>query len=169
APDARARARLPEPPLRLLRDHRVDRRGERADRGGAGAPDPRRRSPAGAARDRLPLVRPRPDPRAPDGAPPSRPGGEGGDRRGERGAAARSRDAARAQPRALSQPVSSAGGPRTQAIVGAAVIDGRGGAPISRGVILIEDGVIAKVGTEAATSVPRDAAVIDLDGLYLLP
>jgi imidazolonepropionase-like amidohydrolase len=65
--------------------------------------------------------------------------------------------------------VSSAGGPRTQAIVGATVIDGRGGAPISRGVILIEDGVIAKVGTEAATTVPRDAAVIDLDGLYLLP
>jgi imidazolonepropionase-like amidohydrolase len=65
--------------------------------------------------------------------------------------------------------VSSDGGPRTQALVGATVIDGLGGLPIPRGVVLVEDGAIAKVGAESATTIPRGAAVIDLDSLFLLP
>jgi imidazolonepropionase-like amidohydrolase len=65
--------------------------------------------------------------------------------------------------------VTSDTGARTQALVGATVIDGLGSAPISRGVILVVDGAIAKVGDESATASPRDAAVVDLDGLFLLP
>jgi imidazolonepropionase-like amidohydrolase len=58
---------------------------------------------------------------------------------------------------------------RVQALVGATVIDGRGGMPIRRGVILVEDNCIAKVGTESTVPVPREATVIDLGGFFVLP
>ena len=35
--------------------------------------------------------------------------------------------------------------------------------------VLVEDGAIAKVGAESATTIPRGAVVVDLDGLFLLP
>ena len=54
------------------------------------------------------------------------------------------------------------------AIVGATVVDGRGAAPVSRGVILVEDERIAAVGP-SRTEVPPDAQVLDLGGMYVLP
>jgi imidazolonepropionase-like amidohydrolase len=55
------------------------------------------------------------------------------------------------------------------AIVGATVIDGLGGPPLSRGVILISNGRITRVSPESATGIPRGAAIIDLGGLFVLP
>src|SRR5262245_58128280 len=57
----------------------------------------------------------------------------------------------------------------TQVLVGATVIDGLGGTPIVRGVILVEGGRIAKIGVESAVSIPRGASIIDLQGLFVLP
>jgi imidazolonepropionase-like amidohydrolase len=65
--------------------------------------------------------------------------------------------------------MSLTGHQRVQALVGATVIDGRGGMPIRRGVILVEDSCVAKVGTESTVPVPREATVIDLDGFFVLP
>jgi imidazolonepropionase-like amidohydrolase len=65
--------------------------------------------------------------------------------------------------------VGSSVGAKTLALVGATVIDGLGRAPISRGLVLIEDGRIAKVGMESATTIPRSATIIDLQGRFLLP
>jgi imidazolonepropionase-like amidohydrolase len=58
---------------------------------------------------------------------------------------------------------------RARAIAGSTVIDGLGGVPITRGVILIEDGRITKVGSESATTIPRGADVIDLGNMFVLP
>ena len=65
--------------------------------------------------------------------------------------------------------MSSGSGGRTQALVGATVIDGLGGTPIPRAVILIEDGRIAKAAAESTTAIPRGTAVTDLGGMFLLP
>ena len=56
-----------------------------------------------------------------------------------------------------------------QAIVGGTVIDGLGGDPIEKGVVLIEDGRFAKVGPESAIDIPREAAVLDAAGRTVLP
>jgi imidazolonepropionase-like amidohydrolase len=65
--------------------------------------------------------------------------------------------------------VGSSVGAGLQALVGATVIDGLGRPPVSHGVVLIEDGYIVKVGTESAVTIPRGAAIVDLQGLFLLP
>ena len=57
----------------------------------------------------------------------------------------------------------------TQALVGATLIDGLGGTPTARGVILVKNSCIAKIGGESTVSIPRSATVIDLDGLFVLP
>lgn len=56
-----------------------------------------------------------------------------------------------------------------QAIVGGRILDGLGGDPIDRGVVVIEDGTLTHVGAESAIQVPREAEVIDAGGLTVLP
>ena len=58
---------------------------------------------------------------------------------------------------------------QTTALRGARVIDGRGGAPIDNGVIVIRDGRIVAVGPSAATAVPPDAQVVDYTGKTIMP
>ena len=56
-----------------------------------------------------------------------------------------------------------------QALVGATLIDGRGNAPIPDSVVLVDGDHIVSAGPRASTSVPRNAGVVDLAGLTLLP
>ena len=55
------------------------------------------------------------------------------------------------------------------AIVGATLIDGRGGPPIPNAVVIIRGEQIAAVGKRALISVPAGAEVFDGQGLTLLP
>ncbi len=55
------------------------------------------------------------------------------------------------------------------AIVGATVIDGNGGAPISNGTVFVRAKRIEAVGRRSAVSVPRCARVIDGTGKFLTP
>jgi imidazolonepropionase-like amidohydrolase len=54
------------------------------------------------------------------------------------------------------------------AIVGATVLDGTGGAPISDGVVVVEDERVRSVGTRA-DGVPDDATVVDAAGRWVIP
>jgi imidazolonepropionase-like amidohydrolase len=56
-----------------------------------------------------------------------------------------------------------------KALTGATIIDGVGGPPIERGVILVVDGRIAKIGRESEVARPADAEAIDLGGMFVLP
>jgi imidazolonepropionase-like amidohydrolase len=58
---------------------------------------------------------------------------------------------------------------KTIAIVGAALIDGRGGAPVVNAVVIVRGERIVAAGTRTAVAVPKDAEVIDARGLTLLP
>ena len=55
------------------------------------------------------------------------------------------------------------------AFVGATVIDGRGGAPIELGTVLVRGELIAAVGPASEVAVPRDARVIAGAGMSVLP
>ncbi len=57
----------------------------------------------------------------------------------------------------------------TTAIVGATVIDGNGGTPVSNGTIIVTDGRITAVGPRASTPVPEGARVIDGSGKFVTP
>ena len=57
---------------------------------------------------------------------------------------------------------------QTTALVGARVIDGRGGV-IERGTIVVRDGKIAAVGPVASTAVPAGAERIDVTGATIMP
>ena len=54
-------------------------------------------------------------------------------------------------------------------LTGATLIDGRGGQPVDKAVLLIKEGKIEAVGPENKVSIPDGAAVIDVHGKYLLP
>lgn len=54
-------------------------------------------------------------------------------------------------------------------ITGAIIIDGRGGAPLSNGVVIIEGGRMTRVGTKDTVSIPTGARVLDAAGKFLLP
>ena len=56
-----------------------------------------------------------------------------------------------------------------QALVGATLIDGRGNAPVPDAVVVVDGDHIAAAGPRAATPVPKNAEVVDLAGLTLLP
>jgi imidazolonepropionase-like amidohydrolase len=62
-----------------------------------------------------------------------------------------------------------AGAPGVQAFVGATILDGSGAPPIENGVVLTRDGVIAAVGRRGEVQIPAEAAVVELDGRWLLP
>ena len=55
------------------------------------------------------------------------------------------------------------------ALVGATLLDGRGGAPVANSVVLVKDGKIECAGTRAACPVPRGARVTDLRGSWITP
>ena len=55
------------------------------------------------------------------------------------------------------------------AIVGATLIDGRGGAPVLDAVVVIRGEKIVAVGKRSAVTIPSGAEVIDAKGLTLLP
>lgn len=54
-------------------------------------------------------------------------------------------------------------------ITGAIIIDGRGGAPLTDGVVIIEGGRMTRVGTKDTVSIPTGARVLDAAGKFLLP
>jgi imidazolonepropionase-like amidohydrolase len=58
---------------------------------------------------------------------------------------------------------------RRLAIVGATIVDGRGGPPLAPGAILIDGERIAAVGPAAAVPIPPGAERLALDGMYVLP
>ena len=59
--------------------------------------------------------------------------------------------------------------PHIIAIVGATLVDGRSGPPVSNSVVLIRSGGIEKVGPRSSVTVPPNAEVINGTGLTLVP
>ncbi len=57
----------------------------------------------------------------------------------------------------------------TLAITGATIIDGRGGAPVPDGIVLIEGTRIARVGRRGEFRIPAGALIVDAAGKFLLP
>ncbi len=57
----------------------------------------------------------------------------------------------------------------TLAIVNGTIIDATGNAPIRDGVLIIQDSIIAAVGSAKEVSVPDDAQIIDAEGKFLIP
>jgi imidazolonepropionase-like amidohydrolase len=55
------------------------------------------------------------------------------------------------------------------ALVGATIIDGRGGTPLADGVVVVSDGRIVQVGARASTPLPTGASLVDVKGKYILP
>lgn len=58
---------------------------------------------------------------------------------------------------------------RTTAIVGATLIDGRGGAPLADAVVVVRGAKIIAAGQRASVPVPKEADLIAAKGLALLP
>src|SRR5262249_45470382 len=59
--------------------------------------------------------------------------------------------------------------PSSLAIVGATIVDGRGGTPIRDGVIVVTDGRISAAGPRSSTTVPAGARTIDGTGKFAVP
>ena len=55
------------------------------------------------------------------------------------------------------------------AIVGGTLIDGLGGDPVRRGVVVIDEGKVIAAGPETSVAVPRGAATLDAAGRTVLP
>jgi imidazolonepropionase-like amidohydrolase len=66
-------------------------------------------------------------------------------------------------------PVGQPSSTSTIAIVGATLIDGRGGPAVSDAVVIVRGDRIATVGNRTSVSIPSGAEVIDAKGLTLLP
>lgn len=60
-------------------------------------------------------------------------------------------------------------GNKVLALVGATLIDGRGGEPVENSCILISKDKITRVGKTGDVKIPSDAEVIDVKGLTVLP
>ncbi len=60
-------------------------------------------------------------------------------------------------------------GEKTVAIVGATLIDGRGGDPVPDACIIVRGNTIVDVGTVSTTTVPPDAEVVEAPGMSVLP
>jgi N-acyl-D-amino-acid deacylase len=59
--------------------------------------------------------------------------------------------------------------PETTAIIGATLIDGSGGRPITNSVVLIKGDSIVAAGPRASIRVPSDATLIEANGLVIAP
>jgi imidazolonepropionase-like amidohydrolase len=66
-------------------------------------------------------------------------------------------------------PVAQPNANQVVAIVGATLIDGRGGAPLLDAVVVVRGEKIVAVGGRAAVSIPAGAEVVDAKGFTLLP
>lgn len=55
------------------------------------------------------------------------------------------------------------------AFVGATLIDGTGASPISEAVLLVSEGRILEVGTEATIDIPKGTQRVDMSGKYIMP
>jgi len=66
---------------------------------------------------------------------------------------------------ALSSPVSA----QSTALVGGTVVDGTGGGPIVDGVVVVDGGRLACVGTADDCAVPADATRVDVSGKFITP
>lgn len=58
---------------------------------------------------------------------------------------------------------------RPIALIGATIIDGRGGAPIEDGIVVMRGALIERVGARQSVQVDADTEMLDLTGKYLLP
>ena len=79
---------------------------------------------------------------------------------------------ANAQPRKGVREVNQVAHPQatsTVAIVGATLIDGRGGPAIADSVVIVRGEQIVSIGKRNATQIPQGAEVVDAKGLTLLP
>jgi imidazolonepropionase-like amidohydrolase len=65
--------------------------------------------------------------------------------------------------------VATAAAAETVALSGATLIDGTGRAPVDSAVLLIRDGKIVAVGSEASVMIPEDARRIDVAGKTIMP
>src|SRR6185503_8439938 len=63
----------------------------------------------------------------------------------------------------------AAGTNRIVAIVGATLIDGKGGAPVSNAVVVVRAAKIAAAGSRKSAKIPAGAEVLDVTGQTLLP
>ncbi|HEV7516841.1 MAG TPA: amidohydrolase family protein, partial [Thermoanaerobaculia bacterium] len=59
--------------------------------------------------------------------------------------------------------------PPPRALVGATLLDGKGGAPVPDAVVLLRDGKIECAGPRAACPVPAGVGVVDLKGQWITP
>lgn len=57
----------------------------------------------------------------------------------------------------------------TKVIVGATLLDGAGGSPVSDSVVVTVDGLVRSVGSRAATPIPQNSERVDGAGMFLLP
>ncbi len=55
------------------------------------------------------------------------------------------------------------------AMVGATIIDGNGGTPVTDGVLLIRDGRVVAIGTRDQVNIPGDAKISDVSGKFIMP
>ncbi len=55
------------------------------------------------------------------------------------------------------------------AFTGATIIDGTGSNPVEDGVLLIQDGRIAAIGTREEVEIPEGTSVQDVSGMYIIP
>ena len=58
---------------------------------------------------------------------------------------------------------------KSYAITGTTIIDGNGGAPLTNGTVVVENGKISAVGPSGQVQVPPDAEVIDATGKFAMP
>jgi len=59
--------------------------------------------------------------------------------------------------------------PPPLALVGATLVDGRGGPPLANAVVLVRDGRIVTAGPRARTAIPAGTDTVDVHGCWLLP
>jgi hypothetical protein len=60
-------------------------------------------------------------------------------------------------------------GDRTIALTGATLIDGRGGEPLKNALVIVRNEAIHYAGPAEGTDIPREAEVVELKGLTMLP
>jgi hypothetical protein len=56
---------------------------------------------------------------------------------------------------------SSSSGPKKIAIVGARLLDGKGGQPIEHSIVLVEGATIVKLGSQTSIPLPKDVEIVD--------